>query len=107
MARIARREPSNQELDERLTRLEHHVAEIATTVTQANKAAVNEIHAFRTAVVEHRDEARKAFSSTHELIIRLHAELQAEVRNDRLLANQRHAEIMAQFEKLTIRPAEN
>jgi hypothetical protein len=100
MAQTARQEPTDREFDERLTRLERQVAAIATTVTRANEAAVSETQAFRKAFAEHRDEARKALSATHELIVRLNAELQAEVRGDRLLANQRHSEIMAQFEKL-------
>jgi hypothetical protein len=37
MARPARRDPTNRELDERVTRLEHQVAEIATTVTRTNE----------------------------------------------------------------------
>ena len=142
MARPARREPTNRELDERVTRLEHQVAEIATTVTQTNEVAVREIAKFKRAFVEHREEVRRALAetATRELLIRevsgLRAELRGELQSLRtglggelqsvrselggktrdlqagldelrvvgdrrqMLADQRHAEIMGQFERL-------
>jgi predicted glycosyltransferase len=131
MARPARREPTNRELDERVTKLEHQVAEIATTVTRTNEVAVREIAEFKRAFVEHREEVRRALAetATRDLVIRevsgLRAELRGELQNLRtelddktrhlragldelrvvgdgrqVLADQRHAEIMGQFEKL-------
>ena len=153
MARPARREPTNRELDERVTRLEHQVAEIATTVTQTNEVAVREIAEFKRAFVEHREEVRRALAetATRELLIREVSGLRAEVRGElqslrtefggelqnlrtelgdelqslraelggktrgllvgldelrvvgdgrQMLADQRHTEIMGQFEKL-------
>jgi uncharacterized coiled-coil protein SlyX len=72
MARPARREPTNRELDERVTRLEHQVAEIATTVTRTNDVAVREIAEFKRALIEHREEVRRALAetATRELVIR-------------------------------------
>jgi hypothetical protein len=138
MARPARREPTNRELDERVTRLEHQVAEIATTVTRTNEVAVREIAEFKRAFVEHREEVRRglAETATRELVIRevsgLRPELRGELQSLRtelggkardlqvgldelrivgegrqVLADQRHAEIMGQFEKLFSRPRDN
>jgi hypothetical protein len=127
MARPARREPTNRELDERVTRLEQQVAEIATTVTRTNEVAVREIAEFKRAIVEHREEVRRtlAETATRELVIRevsgLRAELRGELQSLRtgldqlrivgdarqVLADQRHAEIMGQFEKLFSGPSEN
>jgi chromosome segregation ATPase len=138
MARPARREPTNRELDERVTKLEHQVAEIATTLTRTNEVAVREIAEFRRAFVEHREEVRRALAetATRELVIRevsgLRAELRGELQNLRTelggktrdlqagldelrvvgdgrqaLADQRHAEIMGQFEKLFSGPRQN
>jgi chromosome segregation ATPase len=127
MARPARREPTNRELDERVTRLEQQVAEIATTVTQTNEVAVREIAEFKRAFVEHREEVRRtlAETATRELVIRevsgLRAELRGELQSLRteldqlrivgdgrqVLADQRHAELMGQFEKLFSGPSEN
>jgi hypothetical protein len=142
MARPARPEPTNRELDERVTRLEHQVAEIATTVTRTNEVAVREIAEFKRAFVEHREEVRRALAetATRELVIREVSGLRAELRGElqglrtelhgelqslrtelggkardlqvgldelrvvgdgrQVLADQRHAEIMGQFEKL-------
>ena len=135
MARPARREPTNRELDERVTRLEHQVAEIATTVTRTNEVAVREIAEFKRAFVEHREEVRRALAetATRELVIRevsgLRTELRGELQSLRtelgrdlqvglnelrivgdgrqVLADQRHTEIMGQFEKLFSGPREN
>lgn len=84
MARPARREPTNRELDERVTRLEHQVAEIATTVTQTNEVAVREIAEFKRAFVEHREEVRRALAetATRELLIREVSGLRAELRGE-------------------------
>jgi hypothetical protein len=114
-----------------VTRLEHQVAEIATTMTQTDEVAVREITAFKRAFVEHREEVRRALAetATRELVIRevsgLRAELRGELQSLRtelggktrdlqvgldelrvvgdgrqVLADQRHVEIMGQFEKL-------
>jgi chromosome segregation ATPase len=127
MARPARREPTNRELDERVSRLEQQVAEIAATVTQTNEVAAREIAEFKRAFVEHREEVRRtlAETATRELVIRevsgLRAELRGELQSLRteldqlrivgdgrqVLADQRHAEIMGQFEKLLSGPSEN
>ena len=134
-ARPARREPTNRELDERVTRLEHQVAEIATTMTRTNEAAVREIAEFKRTFVEHREEVRRALAetATRELVIRevsgLRTELRGELQSLRtelgrdlqvglnelrivgdgrqVLADQRHTEIMGQFEKLFSGPREN
>jgi hypothetical protein len=132
-----------------VTRLEHQVAEIATTMTQTDEVAVREITAFKRAFVEHREEVRRALAetATRELVIRevsgLRAELRGELQSLRtelrgglqslqtefggkardlqvgldelravghgrqVLADQRHAEIMGQFEKLFSEPREN
>jgi hypothetical protein len=134
MARPARREPTNRELDERVTRLEHQVAEIATTVTRTNDVAVREIAEFKRALIEHREEVRRALAetATRELVIRevsglrgelqgLRSELGGKVRDlqvgvdelrvvgdeRQVLADRRHAEIMGQFEKLFSGPRAN
>ena len=84
MARPARREPTNRELDERVTRLEHQVAEIATSVTRTNEVAVREIAEFKRAFVEHREEVRRALAetATRELVIREVSGLRAELRGE-------------------------
>jgi hypothetical protein len=134
MARPARREPTNRQLDERVTRLEHQVAEIATTVTRTNDVAVREIAEFKRALIEHREEVRRALAetATRELVIRevsglrgelqgLRSELGGKVRDlqvgvdelrvvgdeRQVLADRRHAEIMGQFEKLFSGPRAN
>jgi hypothetical protein len=98
MVRAARRDPTPRELDERLTRVERQVAELATAMTGANEAAVREFKSFRDAFIEHRAEVRKAFAETATKADL--AGLRAEVR-------QNHAEVMAQFEKLLAKPSEN
>jgi hypothetical protein len=129
MARAARREPTVRELDERLTRLEHQVADIATTVADTNRVAVQEVQAFHSAFIEHGEETRKAFAETHAIIHRLGgaveagfkttfnqiAELRTELKAD--IADVRtelrgdiaglRIEIIAQFEKLARKPPEN
>jgi predicted nucleic acid-binding Zn-ribbon protein len=93
---VARRDPSIQELEQRVTRLEQQVGEIATTVTSSNEAAVRETRSFRDAFIEQRIEVRQAFEAVAQRFDRLER-----------LADQRHAEIMAQFEKLATKPPEN
>ena len=112
MARAARRDPTPRELDERLTKLERRIAEIAPTTTASQSD-------------ELRAEMRKGFADAHELIDRKIREAQSsndvmfkmlfrQREDDRVLADQRqaaadqrHAEIMAQFEKLLRQPPEN
>jgi len=111
------------------------VVEIATTVTRTNEVAVREIAEFKQAFVEHREEVRRALAETamRELVIRevcgLRVELRGELQSLRtelgrdlqvglnelrivgdgrqVLADQRHTEIMGQFEKLLSGPREN
>jgi hypothetical protein len=93
MARPARREPTMRELDERLTAVERELAQVVGTGTRINEAAVQEFQTFRDAFTEHRNEVRqvfavvesrfhqvgKRFDASHELIIRQHAEVMAEM----------------------------
>jgi hypothetical protein len=91
MARAAHRDPTPRELDERLTRVERQVAEIATTITNAQEASVREAQQSRDAFIEHRAEVRKGFAEgavraealrndvaeTHVIIHRLAATIEA------------------------------
>ena len=62
---------------------------------------------FREGFIEHRDETRKAFATTHELITRLHGEMMADIAGLRDEVRQNHAAVMAQFEKIHAKPTEN
>ena len=64
MARSARRVPTVQELDERLTNVERELAQVVSTVTRVNQAAISEAKWFRDTFMEHRDEVRKGFAET-------------------------------------------
>jgi hypothetical protein len=44
-----------------------------------NREAIKEAKWFRDGFIEHRDETRKAFAATHELIARLHGEVMADI----------------------------
>lgn len=82
-----------RELDERLTTVERELAQVVGTVTRINEAAVQEFQTFRDAFIEHRSEVRQAFAvvesrfdqvdkrfdATRELMVRLHAEVMAEL----------------------------
>jgi hypothetical protein len=95
MARAPRRTPSVQELSERVLRLEKQMAELVKMLPDSDTSAVHEMTELRHALLDGRDELRRAFadSATRELVIRLHNELQGEIRA-------KHSEVMAQFEKL-------
>jgi hypothetical protein len=51
--------------------------------------------------IEHRDEIRKAFAATHELITHLHGEMIADIAGLRDEVRRNHAAVIAEFEKLT------
>ena len=96
----ARRGPTIGELEAAVTR-------VASTEAAMNREAVKEAKWFRDGFIEHRDETRKAFAATHELISRLHGEVMADIAGLRDEVRQNHAEVMAQFEKLSAKPSDN
>ena len=100
MAPQARRGPTIRELEAAVTK-------VASTEFAMNREAIKEAKWFRDAFIEHRDETRKAFVATHELITRLHGEVMADIAGLRDEVRQNHAEVMAQFEKLSAKPPEN
>jgi DNA anti-recombination protein RmuC len=90
MARSARRVPTVQELDERLTTVERELAQVVSALTISNDTARREIQTFRETFMEHRAEVRQSFAAVidhtnqrfdavHELITRLHAEAMVEL----------------------------
>ena len=66
-----------------------------------NREGIKEAKWFRDAFVEHRDETRKAFAATRELITYLHGEVIADIAGLRDEVWRNHAAVMAQFERLT------
>jgi hypothetical protein len=91
----ARRGPAIRELE-------------AVTKVASTEAAMNrEAKWFRDGFIEHRDETRKAFAATQELITRLHGEVMADIAGLRDEVRKNHAAAMAQFEKLSAMPPEN
>jgi hypothetical protein len=68
----ARRGPAIRELEAAVTK-------VASTEAAMNREAIKEAKWFRDAFIEHRDETRKAFAATHELITRLHREVMADI----------------------------
>ena len=95
MARAPQRSPTVQELAERVSRLEAQMAEMVNTLADSDTSVVHEMAELRHALHDGRDELRRAFAdiATRELVIRLHNELQGEIRA-------KHTEVMAQFEAL-------
>jgi uncharacterized protein involved in exopolysaccharide biosynthesis len=93
MARALRHTPTFQELVERVSRLEKQMAEVLKTLADSNTSAVHEMTELRRALLDGRDELRRAFAdtATRELVTRLHNELQGEIRS-------KHTEVIAQFE---------
>jgi hypothetical protein len=98
MAHPPRRTPTVQELAERVSRLEKQMTEMVKTLANSNTSAAHEMNEIRRALLDGRDELRRAFAdtATRELVIRLRDELQGEIRA-------KHTEVMTQFEKLQIR----
>jgi hypothetical protein len=74
---------------------------VASTEAAMNREGIKEARWFRDAFIEHRDETRKAFAATRELITHLHGEVTAEIAGLRDEVRRNHAELMAPFEKLT------
>jgi len=95
MARAPQRTPTVQELAERVSRLEKQMAEMVNTLADSDTSSVHEMAELRHALLDGRDELRRAFAdtATRELVTRLHNELQGEIRAA-------HTEVMAQFETL-------
>jgi len=81
MARSARRAPTIQELDERLTTVERELAQVVSTVTTMNREATDEAKRFRDAFVEHRAEVRKGFADVQADVKTLQADVTA-IRSD-------------------------
>jgi hypothetical protein len=96
----ARRGPAIRELEAAVTK-------VASTEAVMNREAIKEAKWFRDGFIEHRDETRKAFAATHELIIRLRGEVMADIAGLRDEVRKSHAAVMAQFEKLLAKPPEN
>ena len=86
--------------------LEAAVTKVASTEAAMNREAIKEAKWFRDAFIEQRDETRKAFAATHELITRLHGEVMADIAGLRDEVRKNHAAVMAQFEKLSTKPSE-
>ena len=99
MAPQARRGPTISELEAAVTR-------VASTEAAMNREAIKEAKWFRDGFIEHRDETRKAFAATHELITRLHGEVMADIAGLRDEVRKNHAAAMAPFEKLSAMPPE-
>ena len=100
MAPQARRGPTIRELEAAVTK-------VASTEAAMNREGIKEAKWFRDAFVEHRDETRKAFAATRELITYLHGEVIADIAGLRDEVRRNHAAMMAQFEKLSAKPREN
>jgi hypothetical protein len=102
MAHPPRRIPTVRELAERVSRLEKQMTEMVKTLANSNTLAAHEMTEIRRALLDGRDELRRAFADTagRELAIRLHNELQGELRA-------KHAEVMTKFEKLQARPPQD
>ena len=81
--------------------LEAAVTQVASTEAAMNQEGIKEAKWFRDAFIDHRDEIRKAFAATHELITHLHGEVKADIAGLRDEVRRNHATVMAQFEKLT------
>jgi hypothetical protein len=94
VATQARKGPTIRELEAAVTR-------VASTEAAMNREGIEEARWFRDAFIEHRDETRKAFAATYELITHLHGEVTAEIASLRDEVRRNHGELMAQFEKLT------
>lgn len=86
--------------------LEAAVTKVASTEAAMNREAIKEAKWFRDGFIEHRDETRKAFAGTHELITRLHGEVMADIAGLRDEVRKNHAAVMAQFEKLSTKPSQ-
>jgi hypothetical protein len=122
MARQARKEPTIRELDDRLTKVERRVdidtsglhpdvrqefvatREVVERVDRKLDAVAERLNSKIDATSERLgrriDEERHSNDAMFQVLFR---QLEA----DRLLADQRHAAIMSQFEKLLTRPSEN
>jgi predicted nucleic acid-binding Zn-ribbon protein len=100
MTRVARHTPTIQELAARVSRLEKQMAEVVKM--DGNTSPLHEMTEIRRALLDGRDELRRALAdtATRELVIRLHNELQGELRA-------RHAEVMTKFENLRTRPSQD
>ena len=94
MAPQARRGPTIRDLEAAVTK-------VASTEAAMNREGIKEAKWFRDAFIDHRDEIRKAFAATHELITHLHGEVRADIAGLRDEVRRNHATVMAQFEKLT------
>ena len=100
MAPQARRGPTIRELEAAVTK-------VASTEAAMNREGIKEGKWFSDAFVEHRDETRKAFAATRELITHLHGEVIADIAGLRDEVRRNHAAVMAQFEKLLAKPRES
>ena len=102
MARAPQRTPTVQELAQRVSRLEKQMVEMVKRLADSATSTVHDMAELRHALLDGRDELRRAFADTagRELVIRLHNELQGELRS-------KHAEVMTKFEKLQARPSQD
>ena len=60
-----------KKLDERVTRLEHLLAELVIAVTGVNEGAVREFQWMQDVFTEHQNEVRNGFADTNELVNRV------------------------------------
>jgi hypothetical protein len=90
MARAARKEPTVRELDERLAKVEGRLDDLERPKLEQRLDKLEQT-------------VREGFAE-HGALINLLLKQRAD---DRVLADQRHAEVMAQFEKLQAKPSEN
>jgi hypothetical protein len=81
--------------------LEAAVTKVTSTEAAMNREGIKEAKWFRDAFIEHRDEIRKAFAATHELITNLHGEAIADIAGLRDEVRRNLAAVMGEFEKLT------
>jgi hypothetical protein len=96
MARAARKEPTVRELDERLTKLESRLEESESNVKAGFERLESKI-----------DAAQNSNDVMFKVLFRQREDDRVLADQRQAIADQRHAEIMAQFEKLLARPSEN
>jgi len=103
MARAARRPPTVQELDERLTRLEQESGQNVATrdlVLDMKAELLRAIQDTKANLLQSITEAQSSNDVMFKVLLR-------QREDDRVLADQRQAALVAMLEKIVVRPQEN
>jgi hypothetical protein len=100
MARAARKDPTVRELDERLNKVEGGFERLERKIDVAIERFDRKIDAAVERLDRNIDEAQHSNDLMFKVLLR-------QREDDRVLADRRHAEIMAQFEKLQAKSTEN